>query len=309
MVQLIKKHFVAVAPVDTRATGTPDNSDGEFLQAVRRGSHFCATADGKPLGSDVAEALKLWQQLPEAQRRPGAVQLGPRQFGKHKPDPEPPKGGLILKVHVRMLARQGNGDLRRATRQDFPDKLFDASLEAQPGFIWLTRDQWKSLLPAEPRVGNTFPMPALVADPIIHTRLHPHLAFGHSVGWREKEVRSSELTVTVEEASPARIRLILHGEVQLGDPYDPDVVITRETTKLGYHPRLDGRLEYDRQKDVVTRFDLAAVGDNWGNAYALCCCRPGAQPLGICFELASSDIAANRVMPSGPPAVLGVHAR
>ena len=45
-------------------------------------------------------------------------------------------------------------------------------------------------------------------------------------------------------------------------------------------------LEYDPQKRVFTRFDLVALGEQFGRVGLIIgSARPGCQPLGISFEL------------------------
>lgn len=98
--------------------------------------------------------------------------------------------------------------------------------------------------------------------------------------WRPEEIRSRELTLTVESASTAEIRLRLTGSVSL----------KRETGKFpyGYDARLLGKLVYDRGPKAITRFDVLAVGD-WTWDY-----RPGKPKdiLGVALELTSRPFSS-----------------
>jgi hypothetical protein len=92
--------------------------------------------------------------------------------------------------------------------------------------------------------------------------------------WRPEEIRSRKLTLTVETASPAELRLKLSGKASLKKeggnfPY-------------GYEPEFSGILVYDRKKESFTRFDVLALGDwTWGYK------RDGPQVdlLGVALEL------------------------
>ena len=134
---LIRDRFVAVAVNLSYANGRKD-ADGDFLRAIGgpftgTGCWLCVTADGKKLGGDLRQALKRWDELPESARRPGAVRLGERGPVHTSGEPQPPPGGLILKVYYRNLAREPHGGLRLAELKDFPRGGREYALQAQPG--------------------------------------------------------------------------------------------------------------------------------------------------------------------------------
>jgi hypothetical protein len=178
--------------------------------------------------------------------------------------------------------------------------------EANPDFLWLTRAEWKSLLPADPKVGHKFPVSDAITRRIFIYHLDPTFALGESNGWprHAKDIRSGDLTATVEEATSKNIRLRLEGFALLGQPFDAN--LPPPSTKpgkrgVGYEPALLGYVDYDPAKKVITRFDLVAYGDTYGipegdGRYYY---RPGRQPLGIAFELTKGDSPADRVVPRG----------
>ncbi len=99
--------------------------------------------------------------------------------------------------------------------------------------------------------------------------------------WRPEEIRSKELTLTVEAASREELRLRLKGTVSLN----------REKGKFpyGYDARLMGLLVYSRAKEEFTRFDIAALGD-WTWHYER---KGGAKDLfGVALELRSEPFAS-----------------
>jgi hypothetical protein len=99
------------------------------------------------------------------------------------------------------------------------------------------------------------------------------------------------LTWTVEEATPASLRLRLDGSALLASDGDP------EKARRGYDVRLLGYLHYDREKAVVGRFDLLAAGDHWGRSTFTPGARPGRKPLGVALELRRGNDPADLLPP------------
>jgi hypothetical protein len=143
-------------------------------------------------------------------------------------------------------------------------------------------------------------VPSGVRDHLFLRYLQPVLAFGDGGPWRKEALRAGELALVVEEVTADRLRLRLQGFAHLGQPFDPDLKVTLEDGEsqgVGYEARLDGYLDYDRAKEVFTRFDVVVLGDYYGkmhgslyNVY-----RPGRQPLGIAWELIDGKSPAGPV--------------
>jgi hypothetical protein len=70
-----------------------------------------------------------------------------------------------------------------------------------------------------------------------------------------------------------------------------------ERANRGFDVQLLGWIDYDRSKKAITRFDAVAVGDHWGEGRFTGGARPGRNPLGIAFELATGDDPGDRVPP------------
>jgi hypothetical protein len=327
-VKLIKEHFVALAI--RSGEQTRKDADGEFIRecglklAGAGGNLVVVTANGKQLGgkdgehSDVEKAWDEWSRLPESQRKPGAVKVGDRgPIDAAASLPEPPSGGLILRLYYRSLARDSKGILRHINREDFAANLAMARsssekdyinsmisnasfYEAQPDHVWLTKDEWKSLLPENPRKGEMSAVPAGIRERIFRYHLVPRMAFAESNGWDEKgDVRGGKLTLTVEEVSAEMVRLRLDGFALLGPDFTTVTATLKEKRWVGYEPRLLGYLEYHPAKQAISRFDFVALGDTYGmlegdNRFYY---RPKRQPLGVAFELVSPDVPANRIPP------------
>lgn len=319
-IRLLKEHFVA-ASVPTWVCRAP-GPEGQFLRAAGIDKHWvtssgymnCVSAGGKLLGRrPCAEVLEAFRRLAESERNPGAVKVPDLKPGDGV-IPAPPEGGLVLRVHARFLAWQGNEDFRHARTSDFPlmrDKpqvMRSWRLFLQPNteFMWLTRDEWQSLVPAHPAKGKTLAVPAFIALRMARFHLTPQRAMTSEGGIvHPRSVKRAELSLVTKDVSAARIRMELRGFVHWGSDYDE----TRATTpngplRQGYATPLYGRVEYDRAKRVFTRFDIVAPGDTWGrwgdaNGKSMYVERPKREPFGFAFELATGDSPTDRIPPGG----------
>jgi hypothetical protein len=195
----------------------------------------------------------------------------------------PPPGGLIVKVYTRILDREKDGYCRGTCKTLGGEK-------AARDHLWLTADEWKSLVPADPKKGDRSPVPPKVAERILRFHLTDNTR-GEPPMWRPQDVRSHELTLTVEEVTPAAVLLRLEGSALLATDPDP------AKADRGFDVRLAGQIRYDRAKQAIDRFDVVAVGDHWGEGPFTRRARPGRQPLGVAFELADARSAADLVPP------------
>jgi hypothetical protein len=330
--RLIRDHFVAVSL--SNVDQNRKDAVGQFLRDAGMqlpgagGSQWCVTAAGKVLesnnhnglGFNLKRALEKWQALPEAERTPGAVkvpELG--EVDGQRAAPKPPPGTLILKLYYRAFTRSPEGKFRYLTGKDLwhdeqgekTEAKFDETYpgqittpQAQPDHMWLAEAEWKALMPADPRPGDKVSLPAALADRLVRRHLNPLSVYGETEPLQRREVRSAELTLTIQEVSKAQVRLRLEGQAKLGKEPPAEAVAGRTACvkDWGYEPRLLGFLEYDPQKRVFTRFDVLALGDHFGRL-GICDsgARPGLQPLGISFELVKGDRPADQVPPGRAP--------
>jgi hypothetical protein len=232
----------------------------------------------------IRQGLRAWQKLPDDRRQPGAVTVADPETVDPRFARTPPPGGLIVRVYTRILDREGQDDFCRGT---CPTRGGEA---AARDHLWLTQAEWKSLIPADPKVGDTMPVPAAVAERMLRFHLTDNTR-GEPPMWRRDEIRSSKLTLTVEEATPAAIRLRLDGTALLATRPDAD------QAERGFDVRLLGHIGYDRAKGAIDRFDVVAAGDHWGAGPHTRRARPGRMPLGVAFELANGKSAADLVPP------------
>src|SRR5262249_40103677 len=137
----------------------------------------------------------------------------------------------------------------------------------QRSSLWLTAAECKALIPPNPRKGQTQRVPTKLAKRIWLYGLVPQTLWVVEETWKPDSVRRGELHVTVEEVSPKAVRLRVHGGVLLSGPGVLHEWPNRKFIKNvenRYDARLEGVLVYDRTRQRISRFDLAALGDYTG---------------------------------------------
>lgn len=319
-IQLIRENFIA-ASVPTWVCRDP-GPEGAFLRSAgvdrqwvtSSGYMTCVSASGKMLGrAPCQEVLDAFAELPEAERRPGAVRVRDLEPSE-RVIPSPPEGGLVLRVHARFLSRDDAGGLRPARAEDFPlmprdpgtVQAWRSMLEPNTEYMWLTRDEGQALVPADPAPGRRIEVDSAVARRMARFHLTPQRATtseGHIVDRRS--VKTARIVLEVEDVSPAEIRLTLSGLVHWGSDYDASQATSPNgPLAQGYQTPLHGRVTYDRKKNRFTRFDIVAPGDVWGrwgdaNGKSMYVERPGRAPFGFALELATGETPTDRIPPGG----------
>jgi hypothetical protein len=321
--KLISENFIAVSV--SNFDQNRKDAVGEFVRASGMqfpgagGSRWYVTAGGKILGRSPKEALEKWKALPVAERAPGAVKVGEvGEIDTQRTAPSPPPGGLIVKIYYRAFMRD-RGKLRYVTGKDLwhdvegkkteekQESTYPGSIttpQAQPDHMWLTEAEWKSLLPANPRVGDKDAIPAGITDRFIRWHLNPLSVYGETTALGPKSVRGGELMLTVAAVSKTSVRLRLDGFARLGK--EPPLAVAEGKCacidQWGYEPRVLGYIDFDPVKRVITRFNVVALGDHFGRlGIADSATRIGLQPVGISFELISGDAPADRIPPGRTP--------
>jgi hypothetical protein len=298
IIRMAREDFVPVAGDDWYQRRR-DDAEGAFFRKVadqgprkpggtRQGIYFF-TASGKLLAFKnhqdpevmrgvLRQALAEWKKLPDEERKPGAVTVEDLA----KTDPRyartPPEGGLVLNVYTRILDRDDKGETCRGTCERIGGD------RAARDHLWLTKTEWQALIPERPKEGDQFPLPAALATRILRFHLLDNTR-GEPSAWKPEEIRSKRLTLTVEEVTPKEVRLRLDGAALLATSAKPD------KADRGFDARLLGFVRYDRERQTITRFDVLAVGDHWGESVYTSGARPGRKPLGITFELSGGGPA------------------
>jgi hypothetical protein len=287
----------------------------------------CLTVRGKVLeqapghlGMDLEKVLKKWRALPDAERASVAItKTDGNDVDSQDAGLTPPAGGLILKAYTRVFMNDGEGTLRYVKGKELKHGNLGeftleadyqqgrtAAHEAHPHYLWLTEKEWHSLIPANPKKGDEAAMPSGIATRILRWHLNPLRFYGRYSrdALERQDVRAGRLALTVESVTPGVIRLRLDGFARLGKVPPPAVAEGKIASldEWGYEPRVLGFLEYDRQKRIVTRFDIIALGEHFGRLGngRRAPSRVGLQPLGMAFHLVKGDNPADRVPPGRP---------
>jgi hypothetical protein len=285
------KFFVSMAN-----QGPRKGEGGDTRQGI-----YCLTADGKLLAYKnvgqnpqamrdlLREGLSKWRKLPDSDRLPGAFHVPDHGPMDHSFFRSPPAGGLILNVYARALDRKQDERIWAFT--DAVCKVGSGD-EASRDHLWLTDAEWRSLLPANPRQGDKFPMPIGIAERVLRFHLVDNTR-GEPPMWRREHIRRSELIWHIEDVRAETVRLRLEGSVLVATSKD------LAQAERGYEATLLGYLTYNPISRDIRRFDLVSVGDHWGAGPYTRRARPGRTPLGIAFEMAGGESPADRVAPQG----------
>ena len=254
--------------------------------------------------------------LPEKERAPGAVEVGEHGAIDRAIVPaDPPVGALVLKIHGRMLAREGESGLRHVTAEDFPlmedhDEKRQAEeaylFEASTDHAWILEEEWRAWIPAgEPEKGSTVEVQEEVAKRIARFHLTPQRIYAEGGEWNAKQVREARLTLVLEEASASRMRYRLEGRMAMGSEFDAAKATTPNgPLERGYEASVAGMLEFDRAKKEITQLKAVVLGDSWGrvgdaNGRSVAIERSGRAPLGFALELVRDPKPVDCLVPMG----------
>jgi hypothetical protein len=302
--EYVAKHFIPVA-LDTYFRG--NSQELAFCEKLGAGGNHlvAATAGGRVLGKarelrlrqkELAPVLVEYRALPEADRRP-ALEDASLARAPRRPVPAPPEGGLVVRGHCTYLRRdpERDGQLVRALEFYYKENPDRWAAETQSDMLWLTRAEWQSLVPGDPQVGGQ----AEVAG-AIQKRFFSTLAIDYMEGSvNSLKPRATRMALTVESVTPEAIELRLDGYGKLGKELDP--AIEKQANSRGCEVRVLGRLRYDRKRAAIDRFDVAGVGEAWGNKmeYVDREIRVEGYPwrYGIACELVRGDSAIDRIPP------------
>jgi hypothetical protein len=286
-----------------------DDPEGAFFRKVadqgpRKGEGgstrqgiYCLTASGRLLAYKNAgqspsvtrevlrQALQRWATLPETARRMESGAIEPAPVADPRFRREPPLRGVIVKVFTRLLEEQAPGGLCAAHC-----KTNGIPISVAHDHLWVTESELTALQPAKPVVGDSCSLPTNLAERILRFHLVDNTR-GEPEFWRPQQILRKQLRLTVTEATDRRVQLRLHGTALLAT--------ASVAARRGYDAELWGYIEYFPGKAGLTRFDVVAVGEHWGDSTFSAGARPGRTPLGIAFTLATSDSPENRVPPQG----------
>ena len=231
-------------------------------------------------------ALTKWRRLPPSRRRPGAVRVGERGPVDPRYHRQPPADGAVVNVYTRILERASDGTWRRGRCS------VAGADHAARDHLWLTREDIDELLTPSGAVGSDRRMPRRLFRRILRYHLVDNTR-GEPPFWRPEQVRSAVAQLRLIRLTEGQIAWQLDGHATMATAAD------FAKAKRGYQVRLTGFIELSRPRRQVTRFDLVAVGDHWGEGKYTRNARPGKTPLGVAFVLAPTDDPGRNVPPQG----------
>lgn len=289
------------------------DAEGDFFRSVSnqgprkhkgvggstRQGMYILTASGKLLGYrnnwdpnnmrwEIKKALKQFAALPASERAPGAVKvpdLDPSKLDKGYYRPIP-KGGLVIRVHTRLIEKDGNGGF--TTCSELPSGVL--GLMSSRDHLWIQANEWKALVPNDAKVGDSMAIPAKVAERINRYHLVDNTR-GEPPFWTREQVRSSDMQMKVTSVTDAKITMQLTGKSVMAT--DADL----EKAKMSFKVVLEGTIEIDRSTSHITRFDVLALGEHRGGGRYTDKARPGVSPIGMVFELIDPKTPKDNVPP------------
>lgn len=222
---------------------------------------YVFTPQGKLLAfANIAEADRVKQLVAGALKKFDPDAPPPKFEEQAKPAlVQPPEGGLILDVTAKVLGGYDPADPR--------SKHHINSLGRD--HLWLRKDEAEAL--AAGRLLESVQQRLVRYHLIDDTRGEPPM-------WSTSEIKKLELTLQNGRLSGA-----VHLESKTGDRgYQAEL--------LGFVEAKDGR---------VTRFDVLARGDFWGESTFTRGAPRGRYPFAVAFTLADPERAASKVPPQG----------
>jgi hypothetical protein len=283
---LVREKFIPVS-IEIAYSGRRPDVEGKFIrERLKRPSWngwIAATPTGVILNEEpyldivIHKGLQRWNELPEAERRPG---LALENLGPVNPalDLAPPEGGLVLKVFIRSLARDEKGRLTAPAKVDLNNPgapPIDA--QAQRDHLWITAEEAACLVAGPRSKGQRSPVPAFLAERICRFYLKDSATCIPGTSASKYGGYSGSMTSVVEGSSDTAIRLRLEGSAQGNGPE--------------FH--LQGAVDYDLRKKTFTRFNLTAFSEKGHPEKA----SGQSTPLGIAFELGSAERGLDRIPP------------
>jgi hypothetical protein len=271
IIELLKSHFITVA-IDQAYQRRQQDDEGEFYRQIASQSPrnnfndttqglYVGTANGKLLGfTNHRNADRVKQVLNKALEKFQPEDFVPPEAKRFDPrwTYQPPANGLIVRVHAKVLG--GYEPTENEWRKAFQSALSRDNL-------WVTAKEHADL------VAGRFP------ESLAHRIARFHLVDntrGEPPMWRPGEIQSVELSLNGGKLSGT-----FHLETADG--------------KRGFQGDVLGVVETANEQ--VTRFDMVARGEFWGDGPFTGGAPKGKFPLGISFHLADGKDEADKVRP------------
>ena len=276
IIELLQEKYVPVA-IDQWYQRKQRDAEGDFYRKVAgqgprndfndtTQGFYVATAEGQLLGFNNNRGSERVLGLLERslnEFRPGGQGLAALK-ALTATDPryarQPPEGGLVVRVMSKVLGGYDEPDRER-------EEIFQSAIGRDN--LWIRGDEHQALV--EGRVPDSLATRIARFHLIDNTRGEPPM-------WAVKDIRRLELTL-----NEGRLRGSLLLETSDG--------------RRGYEAELLGFVE--SEGDKVTRFDVVAKGQFWGEGRYTRGAPKGKFPLAIAFKLADGQDLADGVPPQG----------
>ena len=273
IVRLLKSRFIPVA-IDQAYQRRQKDTEGDFyrkiagqgprnnFQGTTQGLYL-ATASGKLLGFNNNRGgdriRRMMKKALDGFEAPAAAVIE-RSKVDARYNPKPPGGGLVVRVQTKVL-----GGYEKT--EDRWKKIFQNALSRDN--LWMTKEEHEAL--AAGKVPSALQKRIARYHLVDNTRGEPPM-------WKADEVRSIKFSL-----KDGRLSGTVHLETASG--------------KRGYKVSLLGRVE--KKDGRVTRFDLVARGEFWGEGTYTRGAPKGRFPLAASFTLADGSDIADGVPPQG----------
>jgi hypothetical protein len=303
---MARENYIAVTGDDWYQRRRQDE-EGEFFRKVadqgprkgeggstRQGTYLL-TAGGKLLGYKNAgqapdvmrdvlrQGLTAWRKLSEEERKPGRTLATENSKVDRQFTRQPPAGAGIVNVYTRVLERKNSTEFQCCS---------GLGMAAARDHLWVLLKEIDALANPRATQGQTVEMPASLAERILRFHLVDDTR-GEPPHWSPVEIRKREFTLVAVESTPKLCKLKLEGRALLATDADP------MKAARGFDVHLQGFITIDTDQRRLTRFDLVALGEHWGEGTFTRGARAGRSPLGVVFELLTGDSPADQVPPQG----------
>ena len=273
IVKLLQTRFIPVA-IDQAYQRRQKDNEGKFYQKIAnqgprkvgRGTTqglYAADASGRFLGfNNNRTPTRVLGMMRSALQKHRPVKAA--AIAKGTPDarynPKPPKGGLVVRVTSKVLGGYEEPD------NEFR-RIYQTSLGRDN--LWIRADEHAALAKGQ--------LPQSLLKRIARFHLEDNTR-GEPPMWEPNEIKKLEGTLR-----NGQLRATVHLRTAKGD--------------RGYEAELLGRIETKAGK--VTRLDVVAKGEFWGEGTYTRNAPKGRFPLAIAFTLADGKDAADTIPPQG----------
>ena len=273
IVRLLKSRFIPVA-IDQAYQRRQKDTEGDFYRKIAgqgprnnfKGTTqglYLATASGKLLGFNNNRGgdriRSMMKKALDGFEAPAAAVIK-RSKVDARYNPKPPEGGLVVRVQTKVL-----GGYEKT--EDRWRKIFQNALSRDN--LWVTKEEQDAL--AAGRVPPALQKRIARYHLVDNTRGEPPM-------WKADEIRSIEFSL-----KGGRLSGSVHLETASGE--------------RGYKASLLGQVETKNGR--ITRFDLVARGEYWGEGTYTRGAPKGRFPLAASFTLADGSDIADGVPPQG----------